>query len=83
MPNNRPLGFLCTCGEVVAIPGVEIEEGETLTAKQNRLMLEGWSQKAVHQGCPKAGTGRVLSAFDLLMVPEYRISRQTLYTALG
>jgi hypothetical protein len=70
MPSSRPLGFLCTCGAVIAIPGIQLEEGEVLQGKQNRLMLDGWQMIAVHPGCPRRGIGKVLSAFDLLMVPS-------------
>lgn len=69
MPDSRPLGFLCTCGAIVAIPGVELEEGETLEEKQHKLMLKGWQMIPVHQGCPRRGIGKVLTSDKLLLVP--------------
>lgn len=70
MTIRSPVGFLCQCGSMIPISGVELDEGETLDDKKHRLMLEGWQKIVVHQGCSKVRIGRVLNASDLLLVPQ-------------
>src|ERR1700722_4698488 len=69
MPELVNVGYMCTCGSAVAVPGIEPLEAAEFETYRHKAMLESWQKIVQHPGCSTLGFQRPLTPDRWIPIP--------------